>query len=350
MNEEKINILLLTHKFYPDVGGTEANSEFLANAFTGYGANVHLVTWTKEEGDKKFPFTVIRNPNTKELFNQHKWADVVFENSPVLRMSWLNLFIKKPLVIALNTWIGEDGKKSLQAAAKFKWLGRAKSVIAVSNAIKNKCWPQAVVIENAYNDKLFINNHKDEESKKSFVFLGRLVSDKGANMAIDAMASLRRFKEQNPSLSLDVNLTIIGQGHDLDKLKSQVVSLDLIDNVTFAGMLTGNDLVEVLNNHKYLLIPSMWEEPFGIVALEGMACGCIPVVSDGGGLPDAVGKAGVVFKRKDQADLDKTILNLIQDKSFEERLKAEAPAHLHSHSTDVVAKKYFNLIKKAVKP
>ncbi|TRW24634.1 glycosyltransferase family 4 protein [Flavobacterium zepuense] len=345
-----MNILFLSHKFYPDVGGTEANSEFLANAFTGLGANVHLVTWTKEEGDKKFPFTVIRNPDIKELVKQHKWADVVFENSPVLRMSWLNLFIKKPLVIALNTWIGEDGKKSLQATAKFKWLARAKSVIAVSNAIKNKCWPQAVVIENAYNDKLFVNKNKDEDSKKSFVFLGRLVSDKGANMAIDAIADLKRLKVQNALLDLDINLTIIGQGADFDKLNEQVVSLGLLDNVTFAGMLTGNDLVDALNNHKYLLIPSMWEEPFGIVALEGMACGCIPVVSDGGGLPDAVGKAGVVFKRKDQADLDKSILNLIQDKNFEERLKKEAPAHLHSHSTEIVAQKYFNLIQQALKP
>ena len=51
-------------------------------------------------------------------------------------------------------------------------------------------------------------------------------------------------------------------------------------------------MVEELNRHEIMVVPSRWNELFGVVALEGMACGCAMLVSDGGGLPDAVGYAG----------------------------------------------------------
>ncbi|HEX8019134.1 hypothetical protein, partial [Mucilaginibacter sp.] len=178
---QSLKVLLLTHKFYPDLGGTEANAEFLAKAFHNYGAEVHLLTWTQQSGTEVFPYKVVRNPGLRQLLFEHNWADVVFENSPVLRMSWPAVFFRKPLVVSLNTWLSnEDGSKSVAARTKYLWLGKASSVIAVSDAIRQKCWPDAVVIENAYNDELFVQTIANDSKPKSFVFLGRLVSDKGA--------------------------------------------------------------------------------------------------------------------------------------------------------------------------
>lgn len=345
---KSLKVLLLTHKFYPDLGGTEANAEFLAKAFHNYGIAVHLLTWTQKSGTKVFPYKVVRNPGLKQLLAEHKWADVVFENSPVLRMSWPALLFRKPLVISLNTWLSnEDGSKSMQAKMKYLWLRKALSVIAVSDAIRQKCWPAAVVIENAYNDDLFVQTISNDNKPKSFVFLGRLVSDKGADLAIAAIAQLyKKYREANLDTS-EISLTVIGEGKDFEKLKQYVIDAGIKQIVRFEGSLTGEKLVDCLNQHRYMLIPSRWQEPFGIVALEGLACGCIPIVSDGGGLPDAVGKAGLVFKRGDLHDLVNTIKTLLSDDRLQRKLRAEADAHLKAHSSKVVAKQYIDIINSA---
>jgi glycosyltransferase involved in cell wall biosynthesis len=342
-------VLILTHKFYPDLGGTEANAEFLAKAFHNYGAEVHLLTWTQQSGTKVFPYKVVRNPGLKHLLAEHNWADVVFENSPVLRMSWPAVFFRKPLVVSLNTWISnEDGSKSIPAKMKYLWLKKASSVIAVSDAIRQKCWPAAVIIENAYNDELFVQTVANSSKPKSFVFLGRLVSDKGADLAIEAIAQLyKEYGEENLNTS-EISLTVIGEGKDFEKLKQYVINAGIKQIIRFEGSLTGEKLVACLNQHKYMLIPSRWEEPFGIVALEGLACGCIPIVSDGGGLPDAVGKAGLVFKRGDLQDLVNAIKSLLNDELLQGKLRNEADAHLKAHTSKVIAKQYFDIINSSV--
>jgi glycosyltransferase involved in cell wall biosynthesis len=342
-----VNILFITHQFYPAVGGTEANAEFLAQALHGAGINVHLVTWTTRKGVRQFPYTIIRSPSWKGLIKEHRWADIVFENSPVLRLSWPSFFFRKPLIVVLNTWLSkEDGSPSLQAGVKYWWLKRASGVIAVSNAIRAKCWPDAVVIENAYNDELFNETTPWEHRSKTFVFLGRLVSDKGADMAIRAVAKLITGNLNIPALP-GITLTIIGDGTDAEQLKGLVKELKLDAVVSFKGNLSGRQLVDTLNQHKFMLIPSKWEEPFGIVALEGMACGCIPIVSDGGGLPEAVGEAGLVFKRGDLDDMIKNMLEVVNDQKLQRKLRHLSASHLQAHSKRVISDRYLDIIKQA---
>src|SRR4051812_33559136 len=106
-----LKILFLSHKFYPDIGGIEINSEILAYAFSEAGHDVHLLTWSTDSTTKVFPFVVMRNPGKRALFQEHAWADIVFENNPCLRLAWPALLFGRPSVIALNTWVSRsDGK------------------------------------------------------------------------------------------------------------------------------------------------------------------------------------------------------------------------------------------------
>lgn len=68
-------------------------------------------------------------------------------------------------------------------------------------------------------------------------------------------------------------------------------------------MLTGESLNKELNDHKFQVVPSTWGEAFGIVALEGMASGCIEICSDSDGLQEAIGNNGFLFKKGDVIDL-----------------------------------------------
>jgi glycosyltransferase involved in cell wall biosynthesis len=76
-----------------------------------------------------------------------------------------------------------------------------------------------------------------------------------------------------------------------------------------------------------------------------MACGCLPVVSDGGGLPDAVGVAGLTFQRGNISDLVNCIQQLNKNTKLENQLRLAAIPHLLAHRTEVIAKKYLDIIE-----
>ncbi len=344
-----MNILLLSHNFYPFIGGIEVISEVLANAFTNAGHEVRVLTWaTALVDDKTFRYVVIRNPNKRTLFRQHAWADVVFENNPCLRLAWPGLFFGRPSVVALHTWIAKpSGAIGIQERLKLGWwLKRARKVIAVSQALRARCWPLATVIGNPYRVDEF-KVMPAVAKTDDFVFLGRLVSDKGVNLAIQA---IHRLNGQNPtlgSLSENFSLTIIGDGPERKNLEQLVTELNLSSQITFTGSLSGEALVTCLNRHRFMLIPSVWEEPFGVVALEGMACGCLPIVSDGGGLPDAVGNAGLTFNRGNVKALVDRIQNILANPALERQLHHAALSHLKAHHPDTVARQYLEIIETA---
>jgi glycosyltransferase involved in cell wall biosynthesis len=103
-------------------------------------------------------------------------------------------------------------------------------------------------------------------------------------------------------------------------------------------------LVKALNEHKVLLVPSKWKEPFGVVVLEGQACGCIPIASDGGGLADAVGDAGLLFQRDNVEDLVSKMELLIQNQQVIEDFKVRAEKHLRKFHPKKVTLEYLNAI------
>jgi glycosyltransferase involved in cell wall biosynthesis len=333
-----LKILFFSNNFYPDIGGIESISEMLATAFVQQGAEVHLLTWTQGKEEKEFPFKVIRTPSISVLLKEFIWADVVFENNPCLRMSWPNLFMGKPIVTGLQTWLSPGNQTGIPDKVKQRWLRKADKVIACSEAVRNVVFKDAIVIGNPYNETIF-SVHPEVVKTKDFIFLGRLVSDKGAGIAIEAF---RTFLEKGNS---DSTLTIVGDGSEKAALENLVKQYSLGDKIVFTGSMRGEALVKCLNGHNYLLVPSVWKEPFGIVALEGLACGCIPIVSDGGGLPDAVGKAGLVFKRGDAAALAAQMIALKNSSEMQEGLRKAAAAHLIAHQSKNVADKYLAVIK-----
>lgn len=338
-----MNILFFSHSFYPEIGGIETVSMQLASNFQEReGVSVIVVSRTKEKGDLLFPFQIVRDPSIKKMNSLLQWCDVVFENNPCFGMSWLNFIIRKPKVVALHTWIVIPGNKiTFLQKIKKTMLSDYDVVIACSNKIKEFTFKKSVVIENAYDTKLYRN--LEQIKTKDFVFLGRLVSDKGADMCIEL---LQELKNENGK---EYSLTIIGDGPEIELIKQLAENYEISHLVRFLGFLTGQAIVSELNTHRFLLVPSRWEEPFGIVALEGMACGCIPIVSDGGGMPDAVGVAGMVFKRNSITSLLETTIQLLNNQVHQAKLLQLAETHLNQHTLDKVAQSYFDLILNASK-
>ncbi len=341
-------ILFISYAFYPSMGGIEVNSAILTDYFHLKGYDLKLVTMVEEEGNRKFPFPVFRNPGLSQLCKLHKWADLVFENNPSLRLAWPRLFFTSTSVIALCGRISrDDGKLAVQDRLKGLALRNADAVVAVSAAIRDKFCSKAIIIGNPYRHDLFLTLDRDRKPL-NFVFLGRLVSEKGVDLAIGAF---KRIVDKVSSEKTSPLLKIIGDGPELEPLREIVKINQLQNKVLFLGRKDGTELVEILNTCNYMLIPTRWEA-FGNVALEGMACGCLPIVSDTGGLPDAVGEAGVKFKYDSNKTttidaLTSAIMEILDNPALEASYRSKMKQHLQEHQAERVAEKYLSVIEMA---
>ncbi|NMD54106.1 MULTISPECIES: glycosyltransferase family 4 protein [Tsukamurella] len=86
----------------------------------------------------------------------------------------------------------------------------------------------------------------------------------------------------------DARLDVVGDGPQRDHLRQRAAELGITDTVTFVGTIDDADLARRYAAATLTTVPSVAWEGFGLVALESLASGRAPVVTDVGGLPDAV--------------------------------------------------------------
>jgi glycosyltransferase involved in cell wall biosynthesis len=138
-----------------------------------------------------------------------------------------------------------------------------------------------------------------KEKQQTIAVLGRLVSYKRVDMAIEIF---RRVKEKMP----DVKLVIAGDGPD----RKRLMELAKGEDIEFLGFVPEEEKLRILQKAKILVSCSEFEG-FGIVPIEALACGALPVVSDIPAHREVVGKHGVMFKEVSEAALK--ICSLLSD-------------------------------------
>ena len=336
-----MKILVYTPAFLPKVGGLELNTAHLAAHFRRAGHEVTVVTTTP--GAIPDPgYTVVRNPSHLELLRWTRWCDVFYQANVSLRGLWPLLLVRRPWVVSHHSWYCRtEGRVAWQDRLK-RWLLRhADASISVSRAVADDLDTPSVVIPNAYRDELF-RILPGIERTEDLVFLGRLVSDKGADLLLDAMALLAEE-------GLRPGLTVVGSGPEAVPLRQQAARLGLEEQVRFLGVRTGEELVEILNRHRILVVPSRYHEPFGIVALEGIACGCVVVGSEGGGLKDAIGPCGDTFRNGDLEDLARVLGERLRHPERDAQCLEQAAAHLERHSARRATEAYLREIEGAAR-
>ncbi|WP_415678152.1 glycosyltransferase, partial [Tsukamurella hominis] len=86
----------------------------------------------------------------------------------------------------------------------------------------------------------------------------------------------------------EARLDVVGDGSQRALLRRTAADLGITDTVTFVGTIDDADLARRYARATLTTVPSLAWEGFGLVALESLACGRAPVVTDVGGMPDAV--------------------------------------------------------------
>lgn len=323
-----MRITIFSSTFLPNIGGLENIMSGLAHSWTEMNHTVIVATNTN--GNITSNYAVIRKLSLFQLFKLVQQSDIFVEANISLKTAVVGLFNRKKWVIIHH--IPYLHQKTLTGSIK-QWLSHFSNNICVSKYVQETIPGKSLVIPNFYNP--VFDTLSTIPKVDSTVFVGRLVSDKGVDLLLNAFADVIKDYPSN-------HLSIIGDGPEKENLLECCKKLHLLNHVTFINSLEPNLLAQKIASFKYLVIPSLWEEPFGLVALEGLAAGCKVIAADGGGLPEAVGEFGLLFKRGDKADFIKKLKMAYSLPSQIVTLSENLKLHLAKHNQHVIAQQYLN--------
>ena len=331
-----MKILISSHAFAPSIGGIETVSRLLAQEFVARGHEVTVITQTTGESAEKF--SVVRRPPLGELFGLINWCDIFWQNNLSLRTLWPVALRPRPVVVTHQGSYclhptGFDGALRLKRAVVRRLTG-----VAISQFVADCLDGHSAVIPNPYDARVFTNAPPGAERRGELLFVGRLVSEKGLDLLLEALSLLRK-RELHPSL------TIVGTGPELEAVQKLAGDLGLRGQVNFAGRQSGEELARTFHAHRVLVVPSRYDEPFGVVALEGIACGCAVAGSAGGGLPEAMGPCGISFPNGDAGALADALEKLLREPGARDRLRAQAPQHIARFHPAAIADQYLDLFR-----
>jgi glycogen(starch) synthase len=141
---------------------------------------------------------------------------------------------------------------------------------------------------------------------RTILCLGRLVHEKGFDVALAAFA---RVCNQFP----DLHLIVAGDGPERAKLQEHAVGLSIADRVRFTGWVAPEAVPELINSTAMLVIPSRWQEPFGLIALEAAFLAKPIVATRVGGLPEIVEheKSGLLVEPESSGALAEAMAHLL---------------------------------------
>lgn len=184
-------------------------------------------------------------------------------------------------------------------------------------------------------------------SKEDFViaYSGRINREKGISELIDAMLLLK----ETPKIKLMIiGAPFFANTHNEDdfirSLKSKAKSIE--DKLFFTGFIPYKDIPDYLRLADIAVLPSMWNEPFGLTIIEAMAVGLPLITTRSGGIPEICeGVATIVNRDNIVNNLASAILDLYNHPEKRKQMAAASIDRAKLFDKDVYAEKFFAAIK-----
>ena len=221
------------------------------------------------------------------IHGQHIWL-----------LSWLAIKTGVPYVVTAHgtDLMGYKQGERFRQYADETAVG-AKRIITISNdnnelvgELFPTCAGKAVFMQNGYDTERFypepVTTKQIEEmfdiklKKKLVLFVGKLAHFKGVDILIEA---IHLYEKEYPN---EIVTLIAGDGELAASLKKQAKDANLND-LHFLGHLNSTQLRELYSSTDVSLVPSR-REPFGLVAIEALACGSPVIATNQGGLTDII--------------------------------------------------------------
>jgi glycosyltransferase involved in cell wall biosynthesis len=360
-----VKIVIYTHSFAPQIGGVETVVFSLAQGLartspTGATSapEVVLVTATpaREMNDAALSFRVVRQPMAGELVRLLWAADVIHLAGPAFYPLFLSWLMRKRVVVEHHGFqtVCPNGQLFYEPdqspcpghfmaahhleclrcnvkrgkIASFKmWLltfPRRRLCEVISANVTPTAWlsnvlqlPRTTRIPHGLHLAANSQPLADVANPPTFVFLGRLVGTKGAEILISAA---RKLKQQGCTF----RVKIIGAGPDREILEHKSALGGLSGCVEFLGYLPDWRVEETLAGAAAVVMPSLAGEAFGLVAAENMLRGRLVIASNIGALREVVGEAGLLFPPGDEIALMHCMQQVLEDASWVAALRQKA--------------------------
>jgi glycosyltransferase involved in cell wall biosynthesis len=129
-------------------------------------------------------------------------------------------------------------------------------------------------------------------------------------------------------LDQPAHLAMVGEGPREASWRALAGTVGLQDRVHFLGL--RSDVEEILAAASLVVVPSEWEEAFGLAVIEGMASAKPVVVTRSGAMPHIVGDAGIVVPKADPPALARAIGTVLSDRVLARRLAIAGRARVES--------------------
>ena len=258
--------------------------------------------------------------------------------------------LKIPIVFHLGSYwlLYARSPETEQSRLRIRWLKQLligsvpeltwTSLIAVSATVKQEYTRAGFDpkrIEVIYNgiDPRFLTlprSASNEEETIQLLFVGRLRVEKGILVILKALYVLMHDLDETAMLSITKQLDmpplllhIFGDGDKtyVSELKTFLRENGLEELVIFHGKVPQDELIEYYDLSQIMLVPSLWQEPFGLVVAEAMARG-LPVIASNVGGPSEIithEKNGLLVEAGDERALALAISQLIQDPNKRKR-------------------------------
>ena len=215
----------------------------------------------------------------------------------------------------------------------------ASAVYFVSESIK-KCFLNGI---NERFDNLYVIPNgiqrvinKKPIKKKEIIFIGRLVHEKGCHLYVNAIKDLAKKYS-------DWKFKIIGTPKAGQKKLSSSYSKTIIDqfislgpNTEYLGFVSNDKVNKILQQTSIVVVPSIWQEPFGLTALEGLCNGAAVIGSKVGGMEEVISDIGILIDNIDAIKLRDSIQLLIKNQKLLKEYQSKSWENYHFNQKDIV--------------
>ena len=227
--------------------------------------------------------------------------------------------------LILHTWQNVDRPKKLHVKMVIKATLRASDAVLCANRdavgiLSGMGYKgiTAVITPQGVDTRVFTPPAGTKTGERfTLLYAGRFAPEKGLDTLFDAITRLRT----------PLSLLLLGAGPEEKELRRRIKALGPLLSAEIIPPQPHAEMVRYLAKAHALVLPSrgttVWQEQFGRVLVEAMACKVPVIGSDSGAIPEVIGPGGLIFREGDAGDLADCIGRLMGSPAERARLAEE---------------------------